>query len=267
MVYFWFGWNNRMGVSGGRVDAVLGREQDRTGTGTGSWDLEYREKLVGVRGNHCYTTHPSILFRFFPLFPLAIWTSVGTCECPASFPPSSPDIGPQTQQRQPFAPPPLPQRISEDRILNTAQTGSTPTSKRRKMARCKHKLPPQHVGVCRRSNWVQGGGEDDVASGVRPRTEASVVVGRGRSSSLTPSIAWRFVFSAFDIRFQDIGAEPRKAPRSLTRHFPRLRFFVHRQRRHFKAWHRVTFMLPRTSSIRTQQQPGTDHTIRPGPCG
>lgn len=172
MVYFWFGWNNRMGVSGGRVDAVLGREQDRTGAGTGSWDLEYREKLVGVRGKSLLHNSSLHSFSFFPLFPLAIWTSVGTCECPASFPPSSPDIGPQTQQRQPFAPPPLPQRISEDRILNTAQTGSTPTSKRRKMARCKHKLPPQHVGVCRRSNWVQGGGEDDVASGVRPRMEA-----------------------------------------------------------------------------------------------
>lgn len=70
MVYFWFGWNNRMGVSGGRVDAVLGREQDRTGTGTGSWDLEYREKLVGVRGKSLLHNSSLHSFSFFPSFPL-----------------------------------------------------------------------------------------------------------------------------------------------------------------------------------------------------
>lgn len=87
MVYFWFGWNNSMGISGGGggVDAVLGREQDRSGTGTGSWDSEYREKLVGVQGKS--PLHNSSLFFFssFPLDNLEV----------SSFPPSSPAIGPQ----------------------------------------------------------------------------------------------------------------------------------------------------------------------------
>lgn len=76
MVYFWFGWNNRMGVSGAGGGGLMrcrggnrtGQEEER-GVGIRSTG----KSLLASRGNHRYTTHPSLSFR---LFPLIIWRSV-----------------------------------------------------------------------------------------------------------------------------------------------------------------------------------------------
>lgn len=82
MVYFWFGWNNRMGISGRGLMRCwggnrTGQEQER---GVGVWSTG--KSLLASRGNHRYTTHPSFPFR---VFPLTIWAPVGGCKNPASF--------------------------------------------------------------------------------------------------------------------------------------------------------------------------------------